>query len=129
MSSAIPLTNLRPLSENTYPTPEGNVTVYPRLAKNELGFILELRTPPSERPRTPSITIARIWTLLTGFLINLITLCSGKPATPSQIFRQIVPQILRNHLIVVTPPPESIFPNLYPLTDHVRVWFSHNTTI
>ena len=129
MASTIPLAELHLPGENTYPTPTGDVTVYPKPADNELGFVLTLRNPPSERPRAPSTTIARLWTLIVGFFIKITSHYPWKPTTHSQTFRRVVPTILWDHLVVVTPPPESAFPSMYPLSDRVRIWFSCNATI
>ena len=129
MTTSIPLTELHLPGENTYPTPTGDVTVYPQPADNELGFVLTLRNPPPERPRAPSTIIACLWTLLIGFFIKITSHYPWKPTTHSQTFRRVVPAILRDHLVIVTPPPGSAFPSLDPLADHVRVWFSFNSTV
>jgi hypothetical protein len=129
MDTIVPMREPRPQGENTYRTPKGNVTIYPKETDaNQLGFTLEFSTPPRETPRAPSSVLAHLRVFLTWALAKITPSYFDRPTTHSQLFKRVVPSILRDHLIIVTPPPTSPFPTWYPRSDHTRTWHSHETT-
>lgn len=116
---------------NTYETPHGNIMVYPEpTTANDLGFKLTASPPLPALPHHPRGTpLTRLASIVTYPLATLLSFIRRRPADGRRAFHNAVPPILRNHLVVVTPPPESVFPTRYPLTDQVRNWLTFPDTL
>lgn len=131
MTSTIALGLLNHPSFSMYNTPSGKIAVFPGLSpkswNNPYGFTIRYR--PAAEPGTRfNPRIAKIKAFLTP-----PSLASIRSALPCGIkpkkrgFYKVVPPILRNHLIIIKPPLESVLPIRHPTEDRTRIWLSSST--
>lgn len=113
---------------NTYRTSYGTLTVRPRLnPDNRYGFILETVTAEdSPAPRAPQRfePCTLLWALLSQFWLIWAQYLARRPPTLNELFCQIVPAPIHQHLIVVTPPPSTPLALRYPTEGQTRIWIS-----
>lgn len=102
---------------NTYTTLLGPITIYPVATPysnaNPLGFILRIDQVENEGhdgvdtyPRSTS------------------PFTQAESESAESTLEEIIPYSLQDHLIIVTPPPSTMFPMRYPRNDSLRVWCS-----
>jgi hypothetical protein len=130
MTTEIPLQTLNHPSSNTYLTPEGPIIAFPTVnSENPYGFILETNPPYTEAPprRTFRYILWEIWHYLCHLTLILLSVIKRSPMEDQTDFWKIVPPYLRQHLIVITPPPNTPLPTWYPPSTDIRTW--HNLPI
>lgn len=120
-------------SSNTYLTSFGPVVTYPEpTPTNPYGFIIKTEpslSTPDVRPR-PRITLRFIlWTIFAYPLFALEALFKWRPFSETTPHHPVIPAVLRDHLIIITPPPGTPFPLRYPFTSSVRIWFSPSAAL
>jgi hypothetical protein len=117
---------------NIYQTDKGEVTVHPEIsAGNPYGFILVANSAAIGTPRRAAANsvASALWTFVTNLLTTTLFYARYLSIVKWNPFQQVVPAIIRHHLIIVTPPPSLIFPIRHFRPDHARLWFSPTATM
>ena len=119
------------LPHNTYPTANGILAVRPKSSsENAYGFVLEaVTTEDTPVPHVPlRFNLRIIIRIILGHLgVIWAMLVLRRPPTPREVFYQIVPALIHNHLIIVTPPPDTPLSFRYPVENQVRIWNTPRT--
>lgn len=119
---------------HTYHTQLGPVAVATEevavLVSNPYGFAVRIDrkvTPSSAGRFTMGATLYYFWVYINQILASIALIFKFTTLSQHLTPRWIVSPVLRENLVIVTPPSRTPFPLHYPLLQQTRIWYAPST--